>query len=57
MFSICFNVALYILLNRNYLDQFSGKGLIYIAIFKYYLNVTVLEHQELSITISLEILM
>lgn len=57
MFSICSNVVLHIPLNRNYLDQFSGKDLISVAILKYYLDVTVLEHQEHSITISSEILM
>lgn len=52
MFSICFNVAVHTGLNRNYLDQLSGKDLIYIAIFKYYLNVTILEPQEHHTTIS-----
>lgn len=50
MLSICFNVVLHIPLNRNYLDQFSEKDLIYIAILKYYLNVTVLEHHYVSIS-------
>lgn len=57
MFSIYFNVAMHTPLSRNYLDQFSGKDLIYIAIFKYYLNVTILEQQEHYITISWETLM
>lgn len=57
MFSMCFNVAVYTRLSRNYLHQFSGKDLIYIAIFKYYLNVTVLEQQEHYTTISWETLM
>lgn len=52
MFSIYFNVAMHTPLSGNYLDQFSGKDLIYIAIFKYYLNVTILEQQEHYITIS-----
>lgn len=57
MFSIYFNVAMHTPLSGNYLDQFSGKDLIYIAIFKYYLNVTILEQQEHYITISWETLM
>lgn len=57
MFSMCFNVAVYTWLSRNYLHQFSGKDLIYIAIFKYYLNVTILEQKEHYTTISWETLM
>lgn len=57
MFSICLNVAVHTPLSKNYLDQFSGKYLIYIAIFTYYLNVSILEQQEHYIIISWETLM